>query len=120
MNNVIESKIYSEKPKDMEIIKNMKEEVHSIEDKRDLAAARRYFAKAQLEGEKPTHFFCSSNKKRMEKAQFEELHVVEKKPNGKEDIKIVKEQKEVEWDVRKFYWNLYKVEETNINITDVH
>ena len=31
----------------------------------------------------------------------------------------MKEQKEVEWDVRKFYWNLYKEEETNINITDV-
>ena len=31
----------------------------------------------------------------------------------------MKEQKEVEWDGRKFYGNLYKEEETNINITDV-
>ena len=40
------------------------------------------------------------------KTQFEELHVVEKKPNGKEDTRVVKEQKEIEWEVRKFYWNL--------------
>ena len=47
----------------------------------------------------------------MEKAQFEELHVVEKKPNGEEVIKVVTEQKAIEWEVRKFYWNLYQEEE---------
>ena len=54
----------------------------------------------------------------MEKAQFKELHVVEKKPIGKDKTRVVKEQKEVEWEVRKFYWNLYKEEKTNIDITE--
>ena len=61
----------------------------------------------QLEGEKPTKFLCKLNKKHLEKAQFEVLHVVEKKPNG-EVVKIVTEQKAIEWEVRKFYWNLYQ------------
>ena len=56
----------------------------------------------QLEGEKPTKFFCNLNKKLLEKAQFEELHIVEKKPNGEEVIKVVTEQKAIEWEVRKF------------------
>ena len=43
------------------------------------------------------------NKKQMEKAQFEELHIVEKGPGGEEHIKVVTEQKAVEWEVRKFY-----------------
>ena len=59
------------------------------------------------------------NKKRMEKAQFEELHVVEKKPDGREEVRIVKKQKEVEWEVRNFYWNLYKEQESNVNINEI-
>ena len=96
LNSLIENKIDSENPEDIEVVRNLKKEVQNIEDERDLPAARRYFAKAQLEGEKPTKFFCSMNKKRKEKAQFEELHVVEKKPNGHEEVRVVKEQKEVE------------------------
>ena len=69
----------------------LKKEAQDIEDERDTAAARKFFAKMQLEGEKPTKFFCNLNKKRMEKAQFEELHVVEKKPNGEETVKVVTE-----------------------------
>ena len=84
MNDLIESKIDSDNPEDMEVVRNLKEEVQNIEDERDLAAARRYFVKAQLEGKKPTQFLCCMNKKRMEKAQFEELHVVEEKPIGRE------------------------------------
>ena len=62
-----------------------------MEDEHDAAAARKYFAKMQLEGEKPTKFFCSLNKKRIEKAQFEELNIVEKKPNCEEVISVVTE-----------------------------
>ena len=67
LNDVIESKIDSDKPEDMDIVKNLKEEVQNIEDERDLGVARKYFAKVQLEGEKLTQFFCSMNKKRMGK-----------------------------------------------------
>ena len=59
------------------------------------------------------------NKKRVEKAQYEELYVVEKKPDGREEARIVKKQKEVEWEVRKFYWNVYKEQETNVNIDEI-
>ena len=73
----------------------------------------------QLEGEKPTKFFCNLNKKRMDKAQFEELNVIEKKPNGEEVIRVVTEQKAIEWEVRKFYWNLYQEEEKDINKEEI-
>ena len=53
------------------------------------------------------------NRKMKAKAQFEEVHVVEKYRNGEERIRIVRKQKAVEWEVRKFYWNLYRREETN-------
>ena len=75
--------------------------------------ARRYLAKNQLEGERPTKFFCSMNKKMKAKTQFEEVHVVERDENGEGRKRIVKEQCAVEWEVRKFYWNLYRKEETN-------
>ena len=51
----------------------------------------------------------------MEKAQFEELNVVEKKPNGEE---VLTEQA-IEWEVRKFYWNLYQEEEKEINKEEI-
>ena len=59
------------------------------------------------------------NKKRMEKAQFEELHIVEKKPGGEEQTKVITDQKQVEWEVRKFYWKLYQEEEKTINKEEV-
>ena len=82
LNDEIDRRIDLDKPEDMETVENLMEEVQNIKEERDLAAARQYFAKAQLEGEKPTRFFCSLNKKRMEKVQFEDQHVVEKKNNG--------------------------------------
>ena len=39
-------------PENIKMVKNFKEVVQSIEDEPDLAAARRYFVKAQLEREK--------------------------------------------------------------------
>ena len=53
------------------------------------------------------------NKKMKAKMQFEEVSVAEKDRNGDENIRVVKEQKAVEWEVRKFHWNLYRREETN-------
>ena len=60
-----------------------------------------------MEGERPTKFFCSMNKKMKARAQFEEVHVNEKDEKGNEKIRIVKEQLEVEWEVPEFYWNQY-------------
>ena len=94
--------IDSEDPEDMQKVNLLKEEAQEIEEEREAAAARRYFAKMQLEGEKPTKFFCNLNKKRSEKAQFEELHIIEKKPGGEEQVKVITDQKLVEWEVRKF------------------
>ena len=59
------------------------------------------------------------NKKNLEKAQFEELHVVEKKQNGEEFIKIVTDQKAIEWEARKFYWKLYQDEEKEIDTEEI-
>ena len=50
----------------------------------------------QLEGEKPTKFFCNLNKELYEKAQFEELHIIEKKQGGEEQVKVITDQKLVE------------------------
>ena len=36
------------------MVEVLKQEVQDIEDERDMAAARKYFTKMQLEGEKPT------------------------------------------------------------------
>ena len=47
------------------------------------------------------------------------LHVIEKKPNGEELVKIVTEQKAIEWEVRKFYWNLYQEEEKVIDKEEI-
>ena len=47
----------------------------------------------QLEGEKPTRFFSKLNKKRLAKAQFEELHIIEKNRDGREEVRVITEQK---------------------------
>ena len=44
----------------------------------------------QLEGERPMQFFCKMNKKRLAKAQFEELHVKEVNENGRDSVEIIK------------------------------
>ena len=35
------------------------------------------------------------------------MHVVEKNKEGKEEVRVVTKQGEIEWEVRKFYWHLY-------------
>ena len=103
VNEAIEALVDSDDPDDILKVNLLKEEAREIEDECETTAARKYFVKMQLEGEKPTKFFCKLNKKHLEKAQFEVLHVVEKKPNGEEVIKIVTDQKAIEWEVRHFF-----------------
>ena len=76
---------------------------------------RWYFAKKNLEGERPTKFFCSLSKKLKCKAQFETVHIEEEGANGEEVIREVNKQSEVEWEVRKFYWKLYRKETSIID-----
>ena len=119
VNEAIEKLVDSDDPDDITKVNLLKKEAQDIEDKRDTAAARKIFAKMQLEGDKPTKFFCNLNKKHLEKAQFEELHVVEKKQNGEETVKVVTEQKAIKWEVRKFYWNLYQDKEKEIDKDEI-
>ena len=48
------------------------------------------------------------NKKLKDKAQLEVLHVKETNKEGVENVREVTKQKEVEWEVRKYYWKLYR------------
>ena len=45
------------------MINYMKQEVQNLEDEREMAIARKCFVRMQLEGEKPTQYFCKMNKK---------------------------------------------------------
>ena len=81
--------------------------------------ARKQFAKMQLEGEKPSKFFCSLNKKRLAKAQLEELHIVEKDSEGKEKVKVITEQRSIKWEVRKYYWKLDSEQEARVDKEDI-
>ena len=51
----------------------------------------------------------------MKKAQFEELHIVERKEGGEEQTRIVTKQKDLEWQVRCFYWKLYQEQNNEFN-----
>ena len=85
----------------------MKQEVQNLEDEREMASARKRFVKMQLEGKKPTRYFCKMNKKFQAKAQFEEIHLEEVDDRGKEVTKVIRDQGEIEKEVRNFYRNLY-------------
>ena len=109
----------SQAEEDIEWVNNMKKELQDIEDEREMISKRRYFGKNQLEGERPMRFFCSMNKKMKSMAQFEEVHVKKRNERGKEVTRIVKKQSSVEWEVRKYYWSLYRKEETFCNKQDI-
>ena len=93
----------------------MKQEVQNLEDEREMANARKCFVKMQLEGEKPTRYFCKMNKKFQAKAQFEEIHLEEVDNRGREVTKVIRDQDEIEKEVRKFYSNLYIKGEAHVD-----
>ena len=95
-------------PEDIEVVNYMKQEVQNLEDEQELARARKSFVKMQIEGEKPTQYFCKMNRKIRAKAQFEEILLEDFDKNGKEVTKVIKDQDEIEKEVRKFYSNLFK------------
>ena len=116
---MIEQKANLFEQDDIEMVEVLKQEVQEIEDKRDIVLARKHFAKLQLEGEKPTKFFCNLNKKRVAKAQFEELHIVEKDSEGREKVRVITEQESIEWEVRKYYWKLYGEHEARVDKEEI-
>ena len=77
-------------------------------DKDDKVAARKALAKYGLEGEQPTCFFCKMNRKMRIKAQFNSLLVKGKDDKGNVKERSITDQKKIKWEVRKFYWSLYR------------
>ena len=106
LNKKIDEKADSIDPEDMEMVNYMKQEVQNLEDEREMAIARKCFVRMQLEGERPTQYFCKMNKKFQAKAQFEEIHLEEVDQRGKEVTKVIRDQEEIEKEVRKFYSKL--------------
>ena len=92
LNRKIDEKAESVEPEDIEIVNYWKLEVQNVEDERNMVAARMSFEKWQLEGQKPTRYFCSMNKKFHEKAHFEEIILEELNEDGKETTRVVKDQ----------------------------
>ena len=45
--------------------------------------------------------------------------MVEKNKEGKEEVRVVTKQREIEWEVRKFYWNLYGEHETRVDKEEI-
>ena len=119
LNSKIDEKADSIKDKDIEIVNVLKQEVQDVEDEREMVLTRRKFVQMQIEGERPTRFFCKMNRKCLAKAQFEELHLEGVDENGKEVVKILKEQKSIEWVVRKYYYNLYSKQEARVDKEEI-
>ena len=119
LNRKIDEKAGSIEPEDIEMVNFFKLEVQNIEDEKDMAAARKSFERMQLEGEKPTRYFCSMNKKFQEKAQFEEIILEEVDESGKETTRVVRDQEEIEREVRMFYSKLYSKGKVHVNKDEI-
>ena len=115
LNKKIDKKSNSVENEDIEEVFFLKHEVQNLEEERDMAIARKKFTQMQLEGERPTKFFCKMNKKIGSKAQFETLHVEDVDENGVKTIIIVQEQDAIEQEVREFYCNLYMEKEAAVD-----
>ena len=95
LNRKFDGKADSIDPEDMEMVNYMKQDVQNLEDEQEMAIARKCFVRMQLEGEKPTQYFCKMNKKFQAKAQFEEIHLEEVDHRGKEVSKVIRDQEEI-------------------------
>ena len=95
--------------------------VQDLEDSDGLESATQMLAKYNLEGERPTRFFSSMNKKRRKTAQFTTLvrNVVDEQGNEVEET--LTEQSKSEEEVHNYYKDLYKnheVEHTHDEIIE--
>ena len=50
---------------------------------------------------------------------MEELHIIEKNSEGREEVKVMMEQKSIEWEVRKYYWKLYGEHEARVDKEEI-
>ena len=57
LNDLIQQRQNLIQQEDLEVVEVLKREVQELEDEREMASARKQFAKMQLEGEKPSRFF---------------------------------------------------------------
>ena len=119
LNKKIDEKAELIDPEDIEMVNYMKLEVQNLEDEKDMAVARQCFVKMQLEGEKPTKYFCIMNKKFQTKAQFEEILLEEVDHKGKEVTRVVRDQEEIEKEVRMFYSNLYSEGKAHVDKDEI-
>ena len=119
LNKKIDKKADSIDPEDIEMVNYMKLEVQNLEDEKEMAVARQCFVKMQLEGEKPTKYFCKMNKKFQTKAQFEEILLEEVDHKGKEVTRVVRDQEEIEKEVRMFYSKLYSEGEAHVDKDEI-
>ena len=88
-----------------------KEEVYRFIQQETEAAACRARAQWQIDGEKPTKFFCSLEK--FNAAQKYIPLLATKDANGKEQL--IKDQKAIDGEIYNYYKNLYKSHEDKIN-----
>ena len=58
-------------------------------------------------------------KKTWSTPQFDTLVSKEKDQNGMETEKTIREQREKEWEDKKFYWNLYKRREVEVDMETI-
>ena len=119
LNKRIDEKANSIEDEDIEEVFCLKHEVQNLEEERDMAIARKKFTQLQLEGERPMRFFCKMNKKIGAKAQFETLHVEDIDKGGRKVIRIIHDQTNIEWEVRKYYYNLYSEKETRVDKDEI-
>ena len=52
-------------------------------------------------------------------AQFDTMIIKEKNCDGDVEEKAITDQKSFEWEVRKFYWSLYRKQEVNIDRNEI-
>ena len=59
------------------------------------------------------------NQKVKNTAQFDMMIIMEKNSDGDVKEKTITDQKMIEWEVRKFYWSLYRKQEVNIDRNEI-
>ena len=82
--------------------------VQDLEDSEELEMATQMLAKYNLEGERPTWFFCSMNKKRRKNVKFTTLVCKVVDEPGKKVEETLTEQSRIEEEVHNYYKDLYK------------
>ena len=98
---------------------DLKKYLDDLEKKEEENAALRMMAKYNLEGERPTKFFFKLNKQFKSATQIDTLIVKEEESKREEKERTIRDQKTIEWEVRKFYWKLYKKQDVEISKDEI-